>query len=129
MKHYLHSVEEVFADVKSTENGLSEAEAQKRLQENGKNKLAEAKKDSIVKKFFDQMKDPMIIILIIAAAISAVTEYIEASAAGLDAAIATASKTLPTTFNTFFNLEGLFTGFLPFFLTIVFGFLGIFRGF
>ncbi|MBR3948227.1 MAG: cation-translocating P-type ATPase [Clostridia bacterium] len=82
MKHYLHSVEEVFADVKSTENGLSEAEAQKRLQENGKNKLAEAKKDSIVKKFFDQMKDPMIIILIIAAAISAVTEYIEASAAG-----------------------------------------------
>ena len=75
-------MEEVFADVKSTENGLSEAEAQKRLQENGKNKLAEAKKDSIVKKFFDQMKDPMIIILIIAAAISAVTEYIEASAAG-----------------------------------------------
>ena len=82
MKHYLHSVDEVFTHVASSEAGLTEQEAQARLEKNGKNKLAEAKKDSIFKKFFDQMKDPMIIILIIAAAISAVTEYIEASSAG-----------------------------------------------
>ena len=82
MKHYLHSVDEVFAHVNSSPEGLTEAEAQARLEKNGKNKLAEAKKDSLIKKFFDQMKDPMIIILIIAAAISAVTEYIEASSAG-----------------------------------------------
>ena len=82
MKHYLHSVDEVFEHVSSSAAGLSSAEAEKRLEQNGKNKLAEAKKDSIFKKFFDQMKDPMIIILIIAAAISAVTEYIEASSAG-----------------------------------------------
>ncbi len=82
MKHYLHSADEVFAEVKSSAEGLTSAEAEKRLEANGKNKLAEAKKDSIFKKFFDQMKDPMIIILIIAAAISAVTEYIEASSAG-----------------------------------------------
>ncbi len=82
MKHYLHSADEVFEHVSSSEKGLSSAQAEKRLEQNGKNKLAEAKKDSTLKKFFDQMKDPMIIILIIAAAISAVTEYIEASGAG-----------------------------------------------
>ncbi len=82
MKHYLETAEAVFSEVKSSEKGLSSAEAAARLEANGKNKLAEAKKDSTIKKFFDQMKDPMIIILIVAAAISAVTEYIEASAAG-----------------------------------------------
>ena len=78
MKHYLESVESVFSEVQSSEVGLSSAEAQARLEKNGKNKLAEAKKDSTLKKFFDQMKDPMIIILLIAAVISAVTEMIEA---------------------------------------------------
>ncbi len=82
MKHYLENVEAVFTDVQSSPQGLTAAEAESRLQKNGKNKLAEAKKDSVIKKFFDQMKDPMIIILIIAAAISAVTEYIEATGAG-----------------------------------------------
>ncbi len=80
MKHYLESVENVFQEVQSTPEGLTSAEAQKRAEQYGKNKLAEAKKDSMLKKFFDQMKDPMIIILIIAAAISAATEWIEAKA-------------------------------------------------
>ncbi len=82
MKYYLETAEAVFEEVKSSEQGLTSEEAAKRLELNGKNKLAEAKKDSSLKKFFDQMKDPMIIILIIAAAISAVTEYLEASSAG-----------------------------------------------
>ena len=82
MKHYLHSADEVFAEVQSSEQGLTSQEAQKRLEKNGKNKLQEAKKKSTLARFGDQLKDPMIIILIIAAAISAVTEYIEASAAG-----------------------------------------------
>ncbi|MBE6790453.1 MAG: HAD family hydrolase, partial [Ruminococcaceae bacterium] len=82
MKYYLENVESVFEEVQSSPQGLSSAEAKVRAEKYGKNKLAEAKKDSIVKKFFDQMKDPMIIILIVAAAISAVTEYIEASSAG-----------------------------------------------
>ena len=58
MKHYLKSAEAVFQEVNSNENGLSSAEAAARLEKNGKNKLAEAKKDSTLKKFFDQMKDP-----------------------------------------------------------------------
>ena len=78
MKHYLESAEAVFQEVNSNENGLSSAEAAARLEKNGKNKLAEAKKDSTLKKFFDQMKDPMIIILLVAAVISAVTEMVEA---------------------------------------------------
>ncbi len=77
MKHYLHSVDEVFEAVNSTPEGLSSAEAEKRLAENGKNKLAEAKKVSMFSRFIDQLKDPMIIILLVAAVISAVTEFIE----------------------------------------------------
>ncbi len=78
MKHYLHEVNDVFAEVKSSEQGITTAEAEKRLQENGKNKLAEAKKASMLSRFIDQLKDPMIIILLVAAVISAVTEMIEA---------------------------------------------------
>jgi Ca2+-transporting ATPase len=78
MKHYLHEVADVFAEVKSSEAGLTTAEAEKRLEVNGKNKLAEAKKASMFSRFVDQLKDPMIIILLVAAVISAVTEMIEA---------------------------------------------------
>ena len=56
----------------SGENGLSQAEAERRLAENGKNKLAAAKKDSILKQLLKQLADPMIIILLAAAAISGV---------------------------------------------------------
>ncbi|HZJ75482.1 MAG TPA: cation-translocating P-type ATPase [Clostridia bacterium] len=75
MKHYLEEIATVFEEVKSTENGLSSAEAEKRLLQNGKNKLAEGKKDSLFKRFMAQLSDPMIIILIVAAVISAVTEF------------------------------------------------------
>ncbi len=77
MKYYLQETQAVFEALKSSETGLNAQEAASRLEKNGKNKLAEAKKDSMIKKFFDQMKDPMIIILIVAAAISAATEMIE----------------------------------------------------
>ncbi len=82
MEFYLQEVPEVFRAVNSTEEGLSSAEAAKRLEKNGRNKLKEAKKDSLFVRFLNQLKDPMIIILIVAAVISAFTEYFEASAAG-----------------------------------------------
>lgn len=82
MKFYLEQVESVFSHVKSTEDGLTTAEAEKRLSENGKNKLKEGKKKSMLKRFMEQLSDPMIIILIVAAVVSAFTEYFEASAAG-----------------------------------------------
>ena len=77
MQEYLHSTEEVFAEVQSTENGLTAAEAQKRLAENGKNKLKEGKKKSLARRFLEQFTDPMIIILIVAAVISAITSIME----------------------------------------------------
>ena len=52
--------------------GLSEEEAKKRKEKYGENKLQEQKKDSVLKRFIKQFNDFMIIILIIAAIISAV---------------------------------------------------------
>lgn len=76
MKEYLKSTGEVFDEIKSGESGLTAAEAASRLEKNGKNKLAEGKKETLIHKFFSQLADPMIIILIIAAVISAVTASI-----------------------------------------------------
>lgn len=77
MKYYLSEIKDVLNDVKSNENGLSSSEAKKRLEENGKNKLAEAKGKSLIRRFFEQMTDPMIIILIVAAIVSLVLSIVE----------------------------------------------------
>ena len=77
MKFYLEQTESVFSQVKSSESGLSSSEAEKRLSENGKNKLKEGKKKSIFSRVMAQLSDPMIIILIVAAVISAATDWIE----------------------------------------------------
>ena len=77
MKFYLEQVDSVFSHVKSSENGITTAEAEKRLAENGKNKLKEGKKKTIVQRILEQLSDPMIIILIVAAVISAITEWFE----------------------------------------------------
>ena len=80
MKFYTDEKDAVLQEVASTERGLSAAEAEKRLEANGKNKLKAAKKDSLIKRFFMQMADPMILILLAAAAISAVTSVYEGEA-------------------------------------------------
>jgi Ca2+-transporting ATPase len=77
MKYYLEQVEDVLEAVKSKVSGLSDAEAKLRLETNGKNKLVEAKKDGLIKRFLSQLTDPMIIILLVAAAISGVTSIVE----------------------------------------------------
>ena len=51
MKYYLQEIAEVFKNISSGENGLSSAEAEKRLEANGKNKLDEGKKKTILKKY------------------------------------------------------------------------------
>ena len=70
LKFYCEDAQTVLSQVESAETGLTAEEAAARLEKNGKNKLAEGKKDSLVKRFFQQMTDPMIIILLAAAAIS-----------------------------------------------------------
>ena len=74
---YLETAEAVLSRIGSAENGLSSAEAARRLEANGPNKLVEAKKRSNILRFFDQMKDPMIIILLVAAALSLITSLYE----------------------------------------------------
>ena len=73
MDYHLKSCDETFQSLQSSKNGLSSSEAAKRLEQYGPNKLNEAKKKSLVKRFFEQLADPMIIILLAAALISAIT--------------------------------------------------------
>lgn len=77
MKYYLESSSEVFGEVKSTENGLTSEQARRRSAKTGKNKLAEGKKTPLILRFLSQFADPMIIILIAAAVISAITSVLQ----------------------------------------------------
>ena len=67
------SKEEVLKKVESSELGLSSQQAAQRLEKYGPNKLKEAEKATWLQKFMAQLKDPMLIILMIAAAVSALT--------------------------------------------------------
>ena len=77
MKFYCESKEEVLRQMDTSEAGLSSAEAEKRLEENGKNRLEAAKGKSIVRRFLEQLADPMIIILLVAAAVSGVLAVVK----------------------------------------------------
>ena len=77
MKYYLESSSEVFGEIESTENGLTSEQARRRSAETGKNKLAEGKKTPLILRFLSQFADPMIIILIAAAVISAITSVLQ----------------------------------------------------
>lgn len=83
MKYYCEDAAEVLRQVDSSSEGLTSGEAAKRLERDGRNELASEKKDSLLKRFFAQMADPMIIILIVAAAISAVTGIYEEGIRGI----------------------------------------------
>lgn len=61
----------------NSETGLTSAQVKERAEKYGKNKLAEKKKKSWIGRFFEQFKDAMIIILIIASVISFVIACIE----------------------------------------------------
>ncbi|MBQ3275628.1 MAG: HAD-IC family P-type ATPase, partial [Oscillospiraceae bacterium] len=77
MKFYCEDARAVLEEVRSSAEGLSALEAEARLEKDGKNELAKGKKDSLVKRFFQQMTDPMIIILLVAAAISGVLAVVQ----------------------------------------------------
>lgn len=77
MNYYRNEADAVLDEVGSQAGGLSTEEAQRRLAANGKNKLAEGKKTPIIVKFFKQLSDPMIIILMIAAVVSLVLTLVQ----------------------------------------------------
>ena len=76
-KTYMQSTEEVLQNLDADVGGLTSQEAQKRLSKYGPNKLKEAEKISMFRRFLNQLKDPMLIILMIAAAVSAATTVID----------------------------------------------------
>ncbi len=77
MKTYELSATEVLEQANSSLEGLTEQEAQKRLETYGPNKLKEAEKATLLQRFVAQLKDPMLIILMAAAGVSAVTSILE----------------------------------------------------
>ena len=77
MKSYELSAEEVLQQENASLDGLTSHEAARRLEEHGPNKLKEAQKATLLQRFIEQLKDPMLIILLCAAAVSAVTSLIE----------------------------------------------------
>ncbi len=77
MKFYCESTETVLEQMKTTENGLSDVEAERRLEEHGKNRLKAAKGKSIFRRFMEQLADPMILILLAAAGVSGVLAAME----------------------------------------------------
>ena len=77
MKFYCEETKDVLGAVNSSNDGLTSDEAAKRLEANGKNKLAAAKGKSVIQRFLEQLADPMIIILLVAAAISGVLAMME----------------------------------------------------
>ena len=95
------TTEETEKKFKTNQNyGLSDQEAKKRLLENGENKLKESRKKSIFIRFLEQFNDFMIIILLMAAIISAVMAYIEKTGEYIDSIIIVAI----VVFNAFIGL-------------------------
>lgn len=88
MKEYLASAEDVLKEQStSADAGLSTAEAQTRQAKFGPNKLKEEEKTPLWIRFFQQMADPMVIMLIVAAVISAVTGMIQGESEWADVVI------------------------------------------
>ena len=79
--YYRESKEEVLKELGANEQqGLTSKAAQEKLAQVGPNALVEGKKKSVVEVFLEQFKDLMVIILIVAAVISAFTGNLESTA-------------------------------------------------
>lgn len=70
MLYHTKEADFVLEELGSSKKGLSTVEVEKRLEENGKNVLAEPPKDSMFTKFLQQFKDPMIIVLLVVAVVA-----------------------------------------------------------
>jgi len=77
MAYYLETVDEVMADVNASYSGLTDAEVDQRRAEYGLNELPQEPPRSLAARFLDQISDPMLIILLVAALVSLVLAIIE----------------------------------------------------
>ena len=62
--YYNKKIEEIEKELKTDKDGLSFQEAKRRIKKYGKNLLPKKKKDSIIKIFFSEFKDPITILLL-----------------------------------------------------------------
>ena len=76
-KTYLQTSQEVLQQLETGSGGLTSGQAAERLEKYGPNKLKEAQKISMFRRFLNQLKDPMLIILMVAAAVSAATTVVD----------------------------------------------------
>lgn len=70
---YWKSSEEVMQELGTTPTGLNREEVLVRLEKVGRNQLEEGKKTSLLVRFFKELCDPMVIVLLAAATVSAIT--------------------------------------------------------
>ena len=73
MNYHQQSPEQVLDHLQSSARGLTGQESGQRLAQYGPNKLAEGKRTTLLQRFLQQLSDPMIIILLVAALVSGVT--------------------------------------------------------
>ena len=78
-QYYLQTKDEVLKEFHTSSDGLSTKQAEENLAKYGKNALVEGKKKTTFQVFLEQFKDLMVIILIIAAVISAFTGELEST--------------------------------------------------
>ncbi|MCZ1265902.1 cation-translocating P-type ATPase [Paenibacillus tundrae] len=76
MQYYRHSAEETLQDVQSSTNGLTTSEAAKRLETEGYNEIKGKAATPIWKLFIENFKDPMVIVLLIAATVQIVLGHL-----------------------------------------------------
>ena len=75
------TAEEIYQKLQTSEDGLSSKEAKKRLNRYGLNELPKKKPDSIIKIFFNELKDPIVLLLLVAIIASLIVEeYVDAIA-------------------------------------------------
>ena len=77
--YYKQTAEEALRSQNVSSGGLAPQEAAQRLERFGPNKLSEGKKKSVAAVFAEQFKDLLVVILIIAAIISAISENVEST--------------------------------------------------
>ena len=73
---YVQPMEDLLRQLRTTETGLTQQQADARRKETGPNKLREAPKPTLWQRFIAQLRDPMLVILLVAAVVSGVTNYL-----------------------------------------------------
>lgn len=73
---YAQPMEDLLRQLRTTETGLTQQQADARRKETGPNKLREAPKPTLWQRFIAQLRDPMLVILLVAAVVSGVTNYL-----------------------------------------------------